>query len=164
MFYDNEDINNLVKNNYSDLDFSINQDEDISSIINPLRRRGERGASLKLNENPENEYLSIADKKKLTSKTQKSTDEIQEPVTPNIMARQNKDLNTTYVYKSEIIKGRKKSRDLGLGISGSVTQINQYIMITNIGKGGWGEVYLAIDTNTQTKYVVFNYSGYQGHQ
>lgn len=66
--------------------------------------------------------------------------------------RQNKDLNTTYIQHTETVNP-KKMRDYGCVASGTRTKINQYILLTQIGKGGWGEVFLSVDTNTKHKYV-----------
>ena len=68
--------------------------------------------------------------------------------------RQNKDLNTTYVYKTEVMGPKKTSRDHGISVTGKVTQINQYIMVSVIGRGGWGEVYLAFHSTTREKFVI----------
>lgn len=67
--------------------------------------------------------------------------------------RQNKDLNTTYIQHTETVNP-KKMRDYGCVASGTRTKINQYILLTPIGQGGWGEVFLSVDTNTKHKYVV----------
>lgn len=66
--------------------------------------------------------------------------------------RQNKDLNTTYIQHTETVNP-KKMRDYGCVASGTRTKINQYILLTQIGKGGWGEVFLSVDTNSKHKYV-----------
>ena len=65
--------------------------------------------------------------------------------------RQNKDLNTTYIRSSEIINPKRSYKDTGMVITGKRTKINQYVLLTTIGKGGWGEVFLAVDVDSETK-------------
>lgn len=67
--------------------------------------------------------------------------------------RENKDLNTTYVQKAEMVGPKKAVRELGVSVVGKRPKINQYVLITMIGKGGWGQVFLGIDVNTKKKYV-----------
>lgn len=71
--------------------------------------------------------------------------------------RLNKDLNTTYVRSSELVNPKKSYKDAGIVVTGKRTKINQYVLLTSIGKGGWGEVFLAIDVDSpeKHKYVDF---------
>jgi hypothetical protein len=77
--------------------------------------------------------------------------------------RENKDLNTTYIQKTEMVGPKKTVRELGLQVVGKRTKINQYVLLTMIGKGGWGKVFLGIDVNTKQKYVCTSSPGAQGH-
>ncbi len=78
--------------------------------------------------------------------------------------RENKDLNTTYIQKTEMVGPKKTVRELGLHVVGKRTKINQYVLVTMIGKGGWGKVFLGIDVNTKQKYVRARSLGSQGHR
>lgn len=76
---------------------------------------------------------------------------IEEEDDENFEQRFNKDLNTTFT-RQEVYKARR-NKDLGCSIKGKRTKINQYVMVQTIGKGAWGEVFLAVDINTKEKYV-----------
>lgn len=65
----------------------------------------------------------------------------------------NKDLNTVYVKSSEI-NARRSSQIVGFVVTGKRTKINQYVLVSSIGKGGWGEVFMAIDVITKVKYAM----------
>ena len=58
---------------------------------------------------------------------------------------------------------RKTVRELGLQVVGKRTKINQYVLVTMIGKGGWGKVFLGIDVNTKQKFVRAQSPGAEGH-
>ena len=68
----------------------------------------------------------------------------------------NVDLNTTYIRSIQHLTPIKLKglKDLGVHIEGKRTQINDYVLLKNIGSGGWSEeVYLAFHVNTKQKYV-----------
>lgn len=72
--------------------------------------------------------------------------------------RVNKDLDTTYIRSSEMVNARKSSQVVGFVVTGKRTKINQYVLVSTIGKGGWGEVFWAVDVNTKDKYVSYSSS------
>jgi hypothetical protein len=147
---DNEELQNLGHNNYSSLNFSI-QGSYLSADAN--RRKLDRGVSMEIS----NDLLHDGrthhpnNKKKLTSLTVFQNDP--DPVSPSI-TRHNKNLDTTYVYKTEVLGPKQTSKEIGISVNRKVTQINQYVMISIIGRGNWGEVYLAIDSLKQVKHVM----------
>jgi hypothetical protein len=127
----------LQKHDYSVLDFSI---AGISAKHRDRRR-------LKLTGNGKTRF-----NRTLMSQSVIGAPAKDEKEDPEEEVRQNKDLNTTYIQLAETVNP-KKMRDYGCVASGTRTKINQYILLTQIGKGGWGEVFLSVDTNTKQKYV-----------
>ena len=69
--------------------------------------------------------------------------------------RQNKDLNTTYIRETKVLGAKKSSNAVGYMVKSKTTQINHYVLLSTIGKGAWGEVFLGIDIETpeKLKYV-----------
>lgn len=76
--------------------------------------------------------------------------------------RGNKDLNTTFT-RPEIMLPRRYGKDLG-NIKGKRMKIDNYLLLQTIGKGAYGEVFLAIHIETKCKYVDYFYQGGQSDQ
>lgn len=145
---DNEHFDQFSKNDYSALDFSVNL-ANPPPVSSKRRHERDRGNSLGRRKGMMGSRKATSVSNMIVnqeaSQNHNSKDDDEQ--------RQNKDLNTTYVYKTEVMGPKKISRDHGISVSGKVTQINQYILVTVIGKGGWGEVYFAIHSKTQQKFV-----------
>lgn len=118
------------RNEFSQLDISI-----MSSTKRRVGSNGKRHSSRLASR--DNHNMSMA------ASVREEEDEV----------RENKDLNTTYIQKTEMVGPKKTVRELGLQVVGKRTKINQYVLVTMIGKGGWGKVFLGIDVNTKQKYV-----------
>lgn len=144
---DNDNFDQFSRNDFSTIDITMNLDKSQLPPL-PTKRRQDRGSSLGLKNL--NSNLKQSRKATSTSKVDQNTSIMRE----DDDMRQNKDLNTTYVYKTEVMGPKKTSRDHGISVTGKVTQINQYIMVSVIGRGGWGEVYLAFHSTTREKFVI----------
>lgn len=132
-------INDINKNDYSCLEFSFQPSSANDSAKNQLR-------GVKQSESIKMRSTNDVDKSK--------EEEIDEKV--------NKELLTTYIKSTEMLNARKSSDIVGFVVTGKRTKINQYILVSSIGKGGWGEVYMAVDANTKEKYVRDFHSGHEG--
>lgn len=145
--HENDGINELNRNDLSCIDISIlgnnrTNESSISKSTKMLSRMGiehKRQNSSKIHHN---ESLMPED------------DEV----------RLNKDLNTTYIRSSELVNPKKSYKDAGIVVTGKRTKINQYVLLSSIGKGGWGEVFLAVDVDSTDKqrYVEFFNEGHEG--
>lgn len=134
---DNDPINEINKNDYSSLDFSVHNSSKDGSKRNKSKRlshlshlRGSRR---------QNSTKAPSDSKHGDEDKDKQ--------------KVNKELNTVYIRSSELVNPRRSSQVLGFVVTGRRTKINQYVLVSSIGKGGWGEVFLAVDVNTKDKYV-----------
>lgn len=129
----------LNRNEFSQLDISIMSNSKRRVASNS--KRGSRIAS--------RDHLNMS----MAGSVREEEDEV----------RENKDLNTTYIQKTEMVGPKKTVRELGLQVVGKRTKINQYVLVTMIGKGGWGKVFLGIDVNTKQKFVRAQSPGAEGH-
>lgn len=129
MVNEGDAINDINRTEYSNLDFSIL----------PCG---------------ENSPRSITPSKKSLEIVEKAKQELEEQEGENAgNSKFNKDLNTVYVRSSEI-NARRSSQIVGFVVTGKRTKINQYVLVSSIGKGGWGEVFMAIDVITKVKYAM----------
>jgi hypothetical protein len=69
--------------------------------------------------------------------------------------RMNTALETTYIQSTKNMSDLASSRLQNFCIRSKKTQINQYVLMKRIGKGGWSDVLLAVDTTNQQKRVDF---------
>lgn len=135
-----DDINKLDKNNFSIMDFSINQ-----STGQPTRSRSVRSQTRIESRQPIRRQTRRLGSRVPCQGLSQDRD--------NIEIRENKDLNTTYIRSTGMIAPKHAERDLGMKMSGMRTKINQYVIVKSLGKGAWGEVYLVVDIDTKIKYV-----------
>ena len=131
-----DDINKLDKNNFSIMDFSINQ-----STGQPTRSRSVRSQT------------RIEGRQPIRRQTRRLGSRVPSQDRDSSEIRENKDLNTTYIRSTGMITPKHAERDLGMKLSGMRTKINQYVIVKSLGKGAWGEVYLVVDIDTKIKYV-----------
>jgi hypothetical protein len=134
---DNDGINDMNRNDYSFVDITLLGKERVNdtSTSKSTKRLSHMGRA----------HRRQNSSKLVNDSLMPEDDEV----------RQNKDLNTTYVRSSELVNPKKSYKDAGIVVTGKRTKINQYVLLTSIGKGGWGEVFLAIDvdSNEKHKYV-----------
>ena len=135
-------INVIDKNEFSALEFSINK-----TAGKPAHRLTRM-----------NSFIKSGDKRVSNRKIA-----VQEKSVLDVEVRENKNLNTTYIRENKMVGPKGTPKDLGFTVSGKRTKINQYVLVTMIGKGGWGKVFLGIDVNTKQKFVRARSPGAEGH-
>lgn len=180
---DTEDFNQVNRGDMSALDFTINHyypstadsrnrsyNASIFSNNNNRQKkdRPEYDRSLNHSTRQDREH---ATKPRRTQKTALSTSlnklkEEEEEDKEEDEVRQNKDLNTTYIRETKVLGAKKTSNVLGYMVKSKTTKINQYVLLSTIGKGAWGEVFLGVDIESpnKQKYVSNNLtSGSEGN-
>lgn len=74
------------------------------------------------------------------------------PYTPR--TGRNSELNTTFIHTKEQIKPKLFAKAFGVTKNSSLTKINDYILVSVLGKGAWAEVHLGIHEQTRLKYAI----------
>jgi len=144
MISDGDEIQqHLERNNVSNFDFSLNADASMASFNQP-RSRAQSVSKSRFHSRP----------RRLTYRSRTIHDRTElEEEGEDEGVRENKDLNTTYIRTNQVLCPRETPKDLGMIIKGKRTQINQYVLVKSLDKGGWGEVFLSIDMESKAKYV-----------